>query len=72
MQAALRAHLGKPVRVKFSVGMVTGMTPAELENRSKQERQSQAITAVESDPFVRELVEQFDAKINISSIKPIQ
>jgi DNA polymerase-3 subunit gamma/tau len=48
------------------------MTPAELENRSKQERQSQAITAVESDPFVRELVEQFDAKINISSIKPIQ
>ena len=72
VQAALRAHLGKPVRVKFSVGMVTGMTPAELENRAKQERQSQAITAMESDPFVRELVEQFDAKINISSIKPIQ
>ena len=42
------------MRVKFSVGMVTGMTPAELENRAKQERQSQAITAVESDPFVRE------------------
>ena len=72
VQAALRAHVGKPVRVKFSVGMVTGMTPAELENRAKQERQSQAITAVESDPFVRELVEQLDAKINVSSIKPIQ
>jgi DNA polymerase III subunit gamma/tau len=72
VQDALRAHLGKPVRVKFSIGMVTGTTPAELENREKQERQSQAITAVESDPFVRELVEQFDAKIIVSSIKPIQ
>jgi DNA polymerase-3 subunit gamma/tau len=72
VQMALRAHLGKPVRLKFSVGMVTGMTPAELENREKQERQSQAITAVESDPFVREMVEQFDAKLIVSSIKPIQ
>jgi len=72
VQDALRTHLGKPVRVKFSVGMVTGTTPAELENREKQERQSQAVTAVESDPFVRELVEQFDAKIIVSSIKPIQ
>lgn len=72
VQTALRAYLGKPIRLKFSVGVVTGMTPAELENREKQERQSQAITAVESDPFVRELVEQFDAKIIVSSIKPIQ
>ena len=72
VQTALRAYLGKPIRLKFSVGVVTGMTPAELENREKQERQSQAITAVESDPFVRELVEQFDAQLIVSSIKPIQ
>lgn len=72
VQTALRAYLGKPVRLKFSVGVVTGMTPAELENREKQDRQSQAITAVESDPFVRELMEQFDAKLIVSSIKPIQ
>lgn len=72
LQAALREYLGKPVRLKFSVGIVTGMSPAELENREKQERQSQAIAAIESDPFVRELVENFDAKLIVSSIKPIQ
>jgi DNA polymerase-3 subunit gamma/tau len=72
VQTALRAYLGKPVRLRFSVGAVTGMTPAELENREKQERQSQAITALESDPFVRELMEQCDAKLVVSSIKPIQ
>lgn len=72
MSAALSEYLGKPVRLKFSVGIVTGMNPAELENREKQQKQSQAITAMEADPFVRELVENFDAKLIVSSIKPIQ
>ena len=72
MQTALREHLGKLVRLKFSVGIITGLTPAELGSREKQEKQSQAVAAIESDPFVRELVEHFDAKLIVSSIKPIQ
>jgi DNA polymerase-3 subunit gamma/tau len=48
------------------------MSPVELENREKQERQSQAVAAIESDPFVRDLIENFDAKLIVSSIKPIQ
>ncbi|SFO16849.1 DNA polymerase-3 subunit gamma/tau [Nitrosospira briensis] len=72
MQAALREHLGTPVRLKFSVGVITGITAAELVNREKQEKQSQAIAAIESDPFVRDMVEHFDAKLIVSSIKPIQ
>jgi len=72
MKAALSEYLGKPVRLKFSLGIVTGMTPEELANREKQEKQSQAIAAIETDPFVRELIENFDAKLIVSSIKPIQ
>lgn len=72
MNIALSEYLGKPVRLKFSVGIVTGMNPAELENLEKQQKQSQAIAAIETDPFVRELVENFDAKLIVSSIKPIQ
>ena len=72
MQTALREHLGKPIRLKFSVGIITGLTPAELGSREKQEKQSQAVAAIESDLFVRELVEHFDAKLIVSSIKPIQ
>jgi DNA polymerase-3 subunit gamma/tau len=72
MQTALREHLGKPVRLKFSIGIITGLTPAELGNREKQEKQSQAVAAIESDPFIRELVQHFDAKLIVSSIKPIQ
>jgi DNA polymerase III subunit gamma/tau len=72
MKDALSEYLGKPIRLKFSVGIVTGITPEELENRAKQEKQSQAIAAIETDPFVKELVENFDAKLIVSSIKPIQ
>jgi DNA polymerase-3 subunit gamma/tau len=72
LKVALSEYYGKPVRLKFSVGSITGMTPAELENRKKRAKQSQAIAAIETDPFVRELVENFDAKLIVSSIKPIQ
>jgi len=72
MKAAMSEHYGKPMRLKFSVGSITGMTPAELESREKQAKQSQAIAAIETDPFVRELVENFDARLIVSSIKPIQ
>ncbi|MDQ3186130.1 MAG: DNA polymerase III subunit gamma/tau [Pseudomonadota bacterium] len=72
VKTALSEYLGKPIRLKFSVGIVTGMSPAKLEDREKHEKQSEAIAAIKTDPFVRELVENFDAKLIVSSIKPIQ
>ncbi len=71
VQAALNKHFGKRINLKFSVGKITGITPAELDNREKQMKQQQAITAIETDPVVRELVDSFDAKLINSSIKPI-
>ena len=35
-------------------------------------RQRRAIEAIEGDPFVRELVENFDARVADESIKPIE
>lgn len=72
LMAALIEYFGRAVKVKFSVGNGTGMTPAELENRERQARQARAIAAIEQDPFVRELVEQFDARLIDSSIKPVE
>jgi len=71
IKTALSEHFGRPVRLKFSVGSVTGMTPAELDTRERQAKQLQAIAAIETDPIVRELIDNFDAKLIISSIKPI-
>lgn len=72
IRTALSEVLGSPVRVSFSVGMVTGMTPAEMENREKQAKQLQAVAAIEADPFVRDLVEHLDATLIHSSIKPVE
>ncbi|TDI82272.1 MAG: DNA polymerase III subunit gamma/tau [Betaproteobacteria bacterium] len=71
IKTALSEHFRKPIRLKFSVGSVAGMTPAELNTRERQAKQLQAITAIETDSFVRELIDNFDAKLIISSIKPI-
>ncbi len=72
LKSQLETHFGKPVEVIFSLGSITGVTSAVLQDRDKLEKQSRAIDAIESDPYVRELIEQFDAKLNISSIKPIE
>ncbi|MDD5331056.1 MAG: DNA polymerase III subunit gamma/tau [Sulfuricella sp.] len=71
LKAAVAEYFGAPVKIDISVGEVTGATPAQIEGREKQERQSKAIAAIEQDAFVRELIENFDAKIIEPSIKPL-
>jgi DNA polymerase-3 subunit gamma/tau len=72
LKAALEHYFEKPVKVVFSIGSITGMTSAVMQDREKQAKQSETIAAIEADPFVRELVENFDAKLIVSSIKPIE
>lgn len=68
---ALRQHFGRPLKVKFTCGTSAGLSPAEMAHRERRERQRKAIEAIEKDPFVRELIENFDARLVDSSIKPL-
>ena len=68
---ALNEYFKNNVQLKFSIGKITGATPAELDNREKQTKQQKAISSIETDPVVRNLMENFDAKLINSSIKPI-
>jgi DNA polymerase-3 subunit gamma/tau len=72
LKAALQQRFGAGVRVTISVGDGNGNSPAALADRDKQQRQAQAVAEIEQDPFVRELVDNFDARIVESTIKPIQ
>lgn len=71
LQAALSDYLGRPVALKIELGSVVGLTPAELAGREREERQSQAVAAIENDVFIRETIETLSASILDSSIKPI-
>jgi DNA polymerase-3 subunit gamma/tau len=72
LKAALLQHFGGTPRVLISVGEGSGNSPAEIAGRDQQQRQAKAIAEIEQDPFVRELVENFDARVVESTIKPIE
>ena len=72
LKAALQHYFGGSPRLSISVGGENGNSPADIANRDHQQRQAQAIAEIERDPFVRELVENFDARVVEATIKPIR
>jgi DNA polymerase-3 subunit gamma/tau len=71
LQAALGEYFGRKLRLRISTGG-SGKTPAEIENQERQAKLAKAIESIDADPFVRELVENFDARVKDTSIKPVQ
>ncbi len=74
LKAALGQRFGAALRVTIRIGSGQGggNSPAEIADREKQQRQAQAVAEIEQAPFVRELVENFDARIIESTIKPTE
>ena len=70
LQSALEELLGRRLRLRIAIGGGEN-TPAVQEDRERRERLDRAVQSIDADPFVRELVENFDARIVDSSIKPI-
>jgi DNA polymerase-3 subunit gamma/tau len=71
VQQALSEYFGRPLQVRIDLEDVGGDTPAAAAQRRRQARQEQAVASVEQDEFVREVIEQFDATLIESSIKPL-
>ena len=69
LKAVLKERLGN-LPVTILVGG-SGNTPATQISQEKARRQGQAEDAIRNDPFVRDLMDDFDATINPSSIKPL-
>ena len=72
LKAALQSRFGAGVQVSIKVGESQGTSPVEIAERDRQRSQARAIAEIEQDPFVRDLVENFDARVNETSIKPLQ
>lgn len=71
LKLSLSEYFGKPMRVNIVLGVTTGPTPVQVQQSEKAAQEKLAIESIEQDPFVRDLVEQFDAKLIESSIKPL-
>ena len=71
LQEALSAHFGRPLRVNVEVGEIETLTPAQRNQAEKAGRHAAAVAALEQDPFVRELIERFDATLEEASVKSL-
>jgi len=72
LQTALANYFGAEIVLKVAIGQSSGNTLAEVEERGRQAKQAEAQTAIGQDVFVRDLVENLDARVIESSIRPIQ
>ncbi len=71
LQAELQAWHGRPLRLEIDVAEPASETPAARSRNVQRERQERAIASIEQDPFVRDVVDLFDASIDESTIKPV-
>ncbi len=71
LRAALSEYFGRPIRISAEVGATRGPTAAGLNEEARAQQQRRAEEAIYSDPFVRELIENFGASVDPASIKPI-
>jgi len=70
LTAALRQQLGAQFRVSFVAGDVAGLSPKAITDRKVEQRHAAAVAEIRQDPFVRELIENFDGSLDDGSIKP--
>ena len=63
LKAALTQRFGGTITLRVAVGEVQGKSVAALEQGERSVRQAQAADAVRGDPFVRDLVDIFDATV---------
>ena len=68
---AITQRIGRPVAVRIELGDIAGETPAQRDAAERLSRHADAVAALESDPFVRELIECFDATLIEASVKPL-
>jgi len=70
LRLAVEAHLGRSVRLKIAIGRPQAPTPAERDERERANKRAAAEQSLDADPFVRELIEGFGARVVPDSIKP--
>lgn len=68
---ALAAALGRSIRMDIRPGEIASVTPAQREAAEKRARHVEAVAALESDPFVCELIDRFDATLVEASVRPL-
>ena len=68
LKAVLTQRFGGTITLRVAIGEVEGKSVAAIEQGERSARQAKAADAVRGDPFVRDLVDIFDATVIDNSI----
>jgi len=71
IQDALSAHFSATVKVAIEAGALAEETPMAYQQRCRDERLQQARRALEEDAVVQEIMQRFDAALDLQSIEPL-
>jgi DNA polymerase-3 subunit gamma/tau len=71
LKLALEQATGRKLMLAFEVGDVAPASLAAKERRERDESRQKTEAAFRDEPFVRELVDRFDATVRADSIKPL-
>ncbi|WP_456415419.1 DNA polymerase III subunit gamma/tau [Thiolapillus sp.] len=69
LQQALESYLGRSIRMEIEVAEAAEETPAQISERQRREKQAAAVQAMQSDPVVQVLKDDFDGELLVDSIK---
>jgi DNA polymerase III subunit gamma/tau len=72
IERALNEHLPAPVRLRIVPGAPSGETPAARRERERREQHARAVDHLKRDRHVRVLIEEFDAELNLDSVRQVQ
>ena len=70
LQQHLSRELGNDVQLRVDLGAPQNDTPVEIDRQARDQRQAEAVASIESDPFVRTLIDQFDGRLDEAAIAP--
>ncbi|WP_287028289.1 DNA polymerase III subunit gamma/tau [Pseudomonas sp. UBA6310] len=69
---ALNQYLGRTLKLEVEIRKPEQETPAQMAARKRAERQHLAEVAIQSDPLVQQMIQQFAAVIRDGTIEPVE
>ncbi len=70
LRSELMPHLGNNLRMNIRLGEATGVSLAAHEDRARSKHQADAEAAIDRDPFIKDLRQDFGAEVVRDSIRP--
>lgn len=70
-EKALTAYFNCPIRIDLQITAVGQETPAEYAERQRREQLADLTALIHADPVVQQLLQEFEGRIDDSSIRPL-